>query len=84
VLHARADARFDQMIAAGALDEARALIDLDPSRPVMKAIGLPELIAHLKGELGLPEAVEKAKAATRQYIKRQLTWWRGQMKHWHP
>ncbi len=81
-LHARAEQRFDRMLAAGALEEARAMIHLDPSLPVMKAIGLPELIAHLKGELSLEEAAEKAKAATRQYIKRQGTWWRGQMKHW--
>ncbi len=81
-LHARADARFDAMIAAGALEEARAMIHLDPSLPVMKAIGLPELISYLKGELSLEEAVAKAKAATRQYIKRQGTWWRGQMAHW--
>ena len=48
----------------------------------MKAIGVPELIAPLKGEISLEEAVAQAKAATRQYIKRQRTWWRGQMKHW--
>ncbi|MCA3554692.1 tRNA (adenosine(37)-N6)-dimethylallyltransferase MiaA [Aestuariivirga sp.] len=81
-LHARAEARFDAMIAAGALDEARALMHLDPELPVMKAIGLPELIAHLKGEITLEESVTQAKAATRQYIKRQIIWWRGQMRHW--
>lgn len=81
-LHARAGARFDAMMAAGALEEARALMHLDPMLPVMKAIGLPELIAHLKGEITLDEAITRAKAATRQYIKRQSTWWRGQMKHW--
>jgi len=81
-LHARADARFDAMMTAGALEEARALMHLDPMLPVMKAIGLPELVAHLKGELRLEDAVTRAKAATRQYIKRQHTWWRGQMKHW--
>ncbi len=82
-LHARADARFEAMMAAGALEEARALTGLDPMLPAMKAIGLPELLAHLKGEASLEDAVTRAKAATRQYIKRQLTWWRGQMKHWH-
>ena len=81
-LYARADTRFEQMIAHGALDEARALRNLDPMLPIMKAIGLPELIAHLKGEMTLEEAVARAKTATRQYIKRQLTWWRGQMAHW--
>lgn len=82
-LHARAEARFDVMMDLGALDEARAMAQLDPALPAMKAIGLPELIAHLRGELSLAEAVTRAKAATRQYIKRQLTWWRGQMAHWH-
>ena len=81
-LHARAEARFDAMMAAGALEEARAMAGLDPMLPAMKAIGLPELIAHIRGEMTLDEAVTRAKAATRQYIKRQLTWWRGQMAHW--
>ena len=44
----------------------------------MKAIGLRELAAHLRGELGFDEAIAQAKTATRHYIKRQLTWWRGQ------
>ena len=82
-LHARAEARFERMIAEGALEEARAAMHLDPSLPMMKAIGLPELIRHLKGEISLDEASALAKAATRQFIKRQHTWWRGQMKDWH-
>ena len=81
-LYARAETRFDQMMRAGAVDEAESLMRLDPMLPVMKAIGVPELIAHLKGEMPLEEAVVRAKTATRQYIKRQLTWWRGQMAHW--
>ena len=81
-LLARAEARFDAMMAAGALEEARALMDLDPALPAMKAIGLPELIAHLRGEITRDEAVTRAKAATRQFIKRQLTWLRGQLPHW--
>jgi len=81
-LYARAEARFDRMIAEGALDEVRALQDFDPALPMMKAIGVPELSAYLQGEIGLEEAVAKAKIATRHYIKRQLTWWRGQMKNW--
>jgi tRNA dimethylallyltransferase len=81
-LHARADARFARMVEQGALEEARSMIGLDPSLPAIRAIGLPELIAHLKGETSLDEAITRAQAATRQYIKRQLTWWRGQMAHW--
>jgi len=77
----RIDARFDAMIAAGALDEVRALAArrLDPSLPAMKAHGVPWLIRHLKGEIALAEAVEHAKLETRQYTKRQATWFRNQL-----
>lgn len=81
-LYARADARFMAMMEQGALEEARAMLGQDPMLPAMKAIGLPELIAYLEGKLTLDEALAQAKTATRQYIKRQLTWWRGQMGHW--
>ncbi len=79
-LHARIEQRFDTMIAAGALDEVRDLLALrlDTSMPVMKAIGVPQLAAHLRGETELHDAVEAAKAATRQYAKRQSTWFRHQ------
>ena len=81
-LYARAERRFDQMLEQGALDEIRALPKLDPKKPLMKAIGVPELLAHLNGELTLEEAKIKSKTATRNYIKRQMTWFRGQMKGW--
>lgn len=81
-LHARAAARFRAMTGAGALDEARAMMDVDPALPVMKAIGLRELMSHLRGEISLGEAIAAAETATRRYIKRQTTWWRGQMAHW--
>ena len=81
-LYARAEARFDAMLDAGALEEARALAHLDPMLPAMKAIGLPELVAHLKGEITLEQAAINAKTATRNFIKRQLTWWRGQLPGW--
>lgn len=68
--------------APGRWEEAQALLAYDPALPVMKAIGVPELTAHLKGEITLDEARSQAKTATRNYIKRQLTWWRGQMGHW--
>ncbi len=72
--------RFDAMLERGAADEARALsaLDLDPALPAMKAIGVRELQAALAGEISLAEAVERAKAATRQYAKRQSTWFRTQ------
>lgn len=82
-LYARAERRFDHMLEQGALDEVRVLPTLDPAQPLMKAIGVPELLAHLRGELTLEEAKTKAKTATRNYIKRQMTWFRGQMTGWN-
>jgi tRNA dimethylallyltransferase len=77
----RIDARFDTMIAAGALEEVRALAarHLDPALPAMKAHGVPWLIRHLNGEITLAEAAEQAKRDTRQYTKRQATWFRNQL-----
>ena len=77
----RIDARFDAMIAAGALDEVRALAarDLDPDLPAMKAHGVPWLIRHLRGEITLAEAAEGGKRDTRRYTKRQATWFRNQL-----
>ncbi len=76
----RINMRFERMIAAGALDEVRALraLDLPSDRPVMKAIGVPELGDVLDGKLLLEEAVTRAKTATRRYAKRQMTWFRNQ------
>jgi tRNA dimethylallyltransferase len=81
-LYARADQRFDQMLEQGALDEVKNLPPLHPYQPAMKAIGVPELQAHLRGEISLQQAKTFAQTATRQYIKRQLTWARGQMADW--
>jgi tRNA dimethylallyltransferase len=77
----RIDARFDAMMASGALDEVRALKarELDPNLPAMKAHGVPWLIRHLKSEITLAEAVEGGKRDTRQYTKRQATWFRNQL-----
>ncbi len=81
LLRERIDARFHTMIAAGALDEVAALRDrrLDPMLPVMRAHGVPGLIAHLDGALGLEEAIARGQADTRAYAKRQFTWFRHQM-----
>lgn len=75
-IHERINMRFDKMVEEGALQEIETLLakDFSPSAPVMKAIGVPQLKAHLAGEMKLQEAIEKAKAATRQYAKRQSTW----------
>jgi tRNA dimethylallyltransferase len=77
----RVDARFDAMMVAGALDEVRVLAErrLDSNLPAMKAHGVPWLIRHLNGEIALAEAVEGGKRDTRQYTKRQATWFRNQL-----
>ncbi len=83
-LVARIEARFAVMLDAGALDEVRVLAarQLDPLLPVMKAHGVPWLIRHLKGEISRDEAAAGAVMDTRRYAKRQLTWFRNQMKDW--
>jgi tRNA dimethylallyltransferase len=81
-LYARADRRFDQMLEQGALEEVKALPKLDPAMPLMKAIGVPQLQKYIHGEITLEEATTLAQTATRQFTKRQLTWFRGQMKGW--
>ncbi len=80
-LFRRIDARFETMVTAGAIEEVRALAarNLDPDLPAMKAHGVPWLIHHLKGELTLAEAIEGSQRDTRQYTKRQATWFRNQL-----
>ena len=81
LLRARIDARFRMMIADGALDEVSRLRArrLDPMLPVMRAHGVPGLIAHLDGTLDLEAAIARGQADTRAYAKRQVTWFRHQM-----
>jgi tRNA dimethylallyltransferase len=83
-LYRRIDARFDAMLAAGALEEVRALASrrLDAALPAMKAHGVPWLIRHLDGEFDLPATAEAAKRDTRRYTKRQATWFRHQLPDW--
>ncbi|MAP47911.1 MAG: tRNA (adenosine(37)-N6)-dimethylallyltransferase MiaA [Oceanicaulis sp.] len=83
-LYARIEARFDQMVAHGALEEARAIAErrLSPDLPAMKAVGLPPLIAHVQGRLELDEAIDLAKRDTRRYAKRQYTWFSNQHPDW--
>jgi tRNA dimethylallyltransferase len=83
-LVARIETRFAAMLKAGALDEVRALEwrRLDPLLPAMKAHGVPGLIRHLNGEISQDEAAAGAIMDTRRYAKRQLTWFRNQMKDW--
>ncbi|WHO80893.1 tRNA (adenosine(37)-N6)-dimethylallyltransferase MiaA [Rhizobium leguminosarum] len=81
VLHQRINGRFEKMLQQGAEDEVRALLalDLPAEAPVMKAIGVSQITAMVRGEMTRAEVLEKGAAATRQYAKRQMTWFRNQM-----
>lgn len=83
-LHRRCDARFDTMMAEGALNEVRALLalGLDAELPAMRALGVKSLARLIAGEIGTEEAADAAKSETRQYAKRQLTWLRRNMISW--
>jgi tRNA dimethylallyltransferase len=83
-LYAAINARFDLMLAAGALEEVRAFAAraLDPALPAMKAHGAPALMAHLRGEMPLADAAAIGQRDTRRYAKRQFTWIAGQMPDW--
>lgn len=82
-LNDRIARRFHAMMAMGALDEVRAeMDDWQPMRPSARAIGAPELVAYLRGETGLEAAIEAAIIASRQYAKRQRTWFRSRMGDW--
>jgi tRNA dimethylallyltransferase len=80
-LYAAIDARFASMASAGALDEVKALMArrLSPELPALKAVGVPELAAHLLGETTLETAISEAQQASRRYAKRQMTWLRTQL-----
>ena len=81
-LYGRCNARFDSMMSQGALDEVATLVNrgLDSSLPAMRAVGVSELAAHLTGNMTREAAVEKAKQATRNFAKRQMTWFRNQIE----
>ena len=79
-LYARCDARFERMLHEGAVEEVEALLarDLPPALPVMRAIGVPEIAGWLRGEWSREEALSRGRQATRNYAKRQYTWFRRQ------
>ena len=79
ILHKRIDDRFEQMVEEGAVEEVQALLalGLSPSLPALKAIGVPQIAGYLAGDFTLNEAMDRSQAATRQYCKRQTTWFRN-------
>jgi tRNA dimethylallyltransferase len=83
-LYAACDARVVTMIETGALEEVGALIAraLDPALPALKAVGVRELAAYLAGATTLAQATTAMQQATRNYAKRQLTWFRNQCADW--
>jgi tRNA dimethylallyltransferase len=83
LLNQRIDHRLEVMIERGALEEIRALLDLDRSLPAARMLGFPELSSHLRGEASLSDAVSATQMATRRFAKRQLTWFRRYMRDWH-
>jgi tRNA dimethylallyltransferase len=85
-LHHRCNERFSAMMSGGAVEEVAALLrrNLPPDAPLMRAIGVPEIAAMLSGKISQEDAVQKGQAATRQYAKRQYTWFRNQSPaHWY-
>jgi tRNA dimethylallyltransferase len=81
ILYDRINSRFLAMLAAGALAEVEQLLahNLDPTLPAMKAVGVPELAAYLRGDCALDTAIQQAQQHSRNYAKRQYTWFRHQM-----
>ncbi len=81
VLHDRINRRFEKMLDGGAVEEVKSLLALRPNRdlPVMKAIGVSQIADMLAGKMSREEVIERASALTRQYAKRQMTWFRNQM-----
>ena len=79
----RIERRFRQMVRDGALEEARENLDTwSPALPSAKAIGAAELIAHLRGQMTFDDAIERATILTRQFAKRQRTWFKSRMSDW--
>jgi tRNA dimethylallyltransferase len=82
VLLERINDRLEAMPERDVLDEVRGLAGLDPSLPAAKALGVPQFARHLSGDSDFSQALAEVQVATRQYAKRQLTWFRNRMKDW--
>ena len=85
ILYERCDRRLETMAALGAVDEVKNLLarGLAPEMPVMKAVGVPEFAAYLENSIDYQSAIEAAQQATRNYAKRQYTWFRNQCRDWN-
>ena len=81
-LRTRIAERFEAMLDQGGLEEALSLADLDPALPAARLLGLRPLLAHARGELDRETAISQAVTATRQFAKRQMTWFRHRMAHY--
>lgn len=81
-LYAHIERRFDAMIEGGGFDEVKKLqkLNLSPSIPVMKALGVPEMLAYVSGAMDMDAAIDRSKQTTRNLAKRQMTWFRNQGK----
>ena len=85
VLLVKIEKRFKKMVDQGAIKEAKKFKKLGVSKILTSnnILGLKEIMSHLEGKMTLKEAIERSIIRTRQYIKRQMTWFRGQMKDWN-
>jgi tRNA dimethylallyltransferase len=83
-LYANCDARAENMFSTGAVEEVRVLCarSLDPSLPVMKALGVPEIAGAIRGEISRDAALAMVQQNTRRFVKRQTTWFRHQAREW--
>ena len=79
-LYENCDIRFRQMIGQGGIEEVRHLMSLNPTGGVLKAIGVPEIISYLQGDISKEDMIEQAVLSTRHYAKRQITWFKHQIK----
>ena len=79
IIYEKVNNRFIKMIKKGAIDEVNKLhsLDLDVSLPIMRAHGVPEIIKYLSNSISLEECITKGQQVTRNYVKRQFTWWRS-------
>lgn len=84
-IYQKVNLRFLKMIKEGAIDEVRKLksLNLEASLPIMRAHGVPEILSFLNNNSSIDECIDKGQQVTRNYVKRQLTWWRSSRLHFH-